>query len=197
LPLTETLIKTHFAQIERLTKEISTKATANLYFDRALDFALVKDFASAIEDINHALALQPKFMFAVFERANIRYKSLEISANQTFETDDERKIAQKQRQYDTELVLRDYDNVIATAPDFCFAYFNRANALCQMRSFADAVIDYTRAIAIERDFAEAYFNRGIANLYLANEAEGLTDLSKAGELGIVEAYNLIKRYKKQ
>ncbi|GHT18394.1 hypothetical protein FACS189429_4870 [Bacteroidia bacterium] len=194
LPLTEILIQTHFAQIEQLAKAIATHATANLYFDRAIDFALEKDFVSAIEDLNRALQLQPNFMLAVFERANIRYKALEIGANQTLDTEEERKVAQKQHQYDTELVLRDYDNVIATAPDFCFAYFNRANVLCSMRSFADAVADYTHAIALEPDFAEAYFNRGIANLYLANETAGLADLSKAGELGIVEAYNLIKRY---
>ncbi|MCL1868704.1 MAG: tetratricopeptide repeat protein [Paludibacter sp.] len=196
MPLTEILIQTHFAQIEQLTKQIAARPTATLYFDRAINFALVKDFTSAIEDLNHALALNTNFMLAIFARANIRYKSLEISANQTFDTEDERKIAQKQRQYDTELILRDYDKLISIAPDFCFAYFNRANVLCSVRSFTDAVADYTLAIANEQDFAEAYFNRGIANLYLANEVQGLADLSKAGELGIFEAYNLIKRYKK-
>jgi tetratricopeptide (TPR) repeat protein len=196
MPLTEALIQTHFAQIEQLTKQIAAQPTANLYFDRAINFALVKDFASAIEDLNKALAQNPDFMLAIFERANVRFKSLEISTNQTFENEDDRKIAQKQRQYDTELVLRDYDRIIALAPNFCFAYFNRANVLCSARSFTDAIADYALAIAREPDFAEAYFNRGIANLYLANEVQGLADLSKAGELGIVEAYNLIKRYKK-
>ena len=196
MPLTEALIQTHFAQIEQLTKQIAAKPTAVLYFDRAINFALVKDFSAAIEDLNRALALNPDFMLAIFERANIRYKLLEMSANQTFETEDERKIAQKQYQYDYELVLRDYDKIISIAPDFSFAYFNRANALCSVRSFTDAVAEFSLAIAREKDFAEAYFNRGIANLYLSNEAAGLADLSKAGELGIVEAYNLIKRYKK-
>jgi len=192
LPLTEDLIQTHFAKIEQLTKQIDVQRTANLYFDRAINFALVKDFLSSIDDINRTLEIKPDFMLAIFERANIRYKSLEISANQTSENDDE----QNQRQYNFELVLQDYDKVIALAPDFYFAYFNRANVLCSQRNFADAVDEYTLAIEKEPDFAEAFFNRGIANLYLAKEAQGLDDLSKAGELGIVEAYNLIKRYKK-
>ncbi|MCL2596203.1 MAG: tetratricopeptide repeat protein [Paludibacter sp.] len=196
LPLTEDLIKTHFDRIEQLTKQIADAPTANLYFDRAINFALVKDFISSIDDLNRTLELKPDFMLAFFERANVRYKSLEISTNQTYGNEDERKIAQKQRQYDYELMMSDYDKVISIALDFGFAYFNRANALCSVRSFTDAVDYYSRAIEKEPDFAEAYFNRGIANLYLANEQQGLDDLSKAGELGIVEAYNLIKRYKK-
>jgi tetratricopeptide (TPR) repeat protein len=197
LPMTEAFIQTHFAQIEKLTKEIATHPTANLYFYRAIDFALVKDFTSAIEDLNRTLQIQPKFTLAAFERANIRYKILEISATQLLDTDAEHAMAQKQYQHDAELLLSDYDKVIADAPDFCFAYFNRANALCQTRNFAEAIDNYTHAITLEPNFAEAYFNRGIANLYLSNETQGLADLSKAGELGIAGAYNLIKRYNKQ
>lgn len=40
---------------------------------------------------------------------------------------------------------------------------------------------------------EAYFNRGYVHLKLGNKRAGIEDLSKAGELGIVGAYNLIKR----
>ena len=45
------------------------------------------------------------------------------------------------------------------------------------------------------DFAEAYFNRGLTYIYIGENEKGLADLSKAGELGIYQAYNLITRFK--
>ena len=43
------------------------------------------------------------------------------------------------------------------------------------------------------DFAEAYFNRGLTHLSLGDANRGIADLSKAGELGIINAYSIIKR----
>ena len=40
---------------------------------------------------------------------------------------------------------------------------------------------------------QAYYNRGYIYLKLGNRRAGIADLSKAGEMGIVPAYNLIKR----
>ena len=40
---------------------------------------------------------------------------------------------------------------------------------------------------------EAWYNRGYVYLQLGNRDAGLADLSKAGELGIVPSYNLLKR----
>ena len=56
--------------------------------------------------------------------------------------------------------------------------------------------DYTKAISLEERLAEAYFNRGLALIYVKREAEGIADLSKAGELGIYQAYSVIKKYQK-
>lgn len=40
---------------------------------------------------------------------------------------------------------------------------------------------------------EAFYNRGYVYLRLGNERLGIADLSRAGQLGILPAYNLIKR----
>jgi len=46
---------------------------------------------------------------------------------------------------------------------------------------------------MDADFAEAYFNRGLTNLFIGEDAKGKADLSKAGELGIYQSYNLLHR----
>jgi hypothetical protein len=54
--------------------------------------------------------------------------------------------------------------------------------------------DYDYIIERRQDFAEAYYNRGLTHIFLGNNRLGIADLSKAGELGEVEAYNVIKRF---
>ena len=55
------------------------------------------------------------------------------------------------------------------------------------------VADYNEAIRRDPEFAEAYFNRGLAWLAQGDANRGIADLSKAGELGIYNAYSIIKR----
>ena len=78
-------------------------------------------------------------------------------------------------------------------PEFVYAYFNRGNLRCAQRDFRAAILDYNEAIRHDPDFAEAYFNRGLARLSQGDAQRGIADLSKAGELGIINAYNIIKR----
>ena len=94
---------------------------------------------------------------------------------------------------DYDVVKADLDKVIALAPDFVYAYYNRANVLAMLKDYRAALV----AIELNRDFADAYFNRGLTHIFLGNNKQGITDLSKAGELGIVSAYNILKRFTDQ
>ena len=62
------------------------------------------------------------------------------------------------------------------------------------RDYRSAIQDYSRALELKNDFAEAFYNRGLAHLALDEISQGIQDLSKAGELGLYTAYNIIKRY---
>ena len=95
---------------------------------------------------------------------------------------------------DYRLVKSDLDKVLELVPDFAFAYYNRANVNVGLNDYKAAIVDYTAAIELNGDFAEAYFNRGLSRIYTGNVREGVSDLSKAGELGMYQAYNVIKRY---
>ena len=63
-----------------------------------------------------------------------------------------------------------------------------------MKDYRAALVDYDKAIHLDPNFADAYFNRGLVNIYLGNNRQGILDLSKAGELGLFSAYNIIKRF---
>jgi len=43
----------------------------------------------------------------------------------------------------------------------------------------------------------AWFNRGLLYLFAENRTAAVSDLSKAGELGIYQAYSIIKQSRKK
>ena len=51
------------------------------------------------------------------------------------------------------------------------------------------------AIKINPEFGQAYYNRGLVYLQMGNKNHGIADLSKAGELGVLPSYNVLKRMK--
>ncbi len=54
---------------------------------------------------------------------------------------------------------------------------------------------FSEVLRIDPEFGEAYFNRGLAYLQQGNRKQAFADLSKAGELGVLPSYNLLKRMK--
>lgn len=90
-------------------------------------------------------------------------------------------------------VLADFDRAIELSPTTAMAWFNKGNILFEMGDYTSALAAYTRAIELQPDMGEAFYNRGYIYLRLGNRPAGIADLSKSGELGIVSAYNLIKR----
>lgn len=202
LPLTAEMISQHFDAINSISAQLEYNSSdADIYFARAIEFALVQDFKSAIDDLNKAISLKPDFMPAYFTRANIRYKMIETNSNGNLSANASKLGndigSNNQLKFDMELILRDYDKVIELVPDFTFAYYNKANVLTAIRDFRSAVSYYSKALDIDPDFAEAYFNRGLTYLFIGDDKNGLSDLSKAGELGIYKSYNLIQRFKQQ
>ena len=71
--------------------------------------------------------------------------------------------------------------------------FEHAFQEAQAGNINDAIAGFTRVIEQNDHFAEAYFNRGILHLLLDDTPHAIPDLSKAGELGIYQAYNIIKK----
>ncbi len=216
VPLNELQVQTHFRSIENYSKQIDeTTDNVSLYFGRGIDFMLIQDYALAIEDFDKVIAKDPQFTLAYFARALARTKQLESNPDiqeartRLAETPNRMKlplvndkligdgktvvpeVSKKTLEYD--VILKDYERVINLDPQFIYAYYNRAEVLSIQKDYRGAISDYTEAINIEPQFAEAYFNRGLAKLAVGETASGLDDLRKAGELGVVESYSIIKR----
>ncbi|MDR0394450.1 MAG: tetratricopeptide repeat protein [Tannerella sp.] len=212
--LNEFQIEAHFTSINEYSSKIEKESNnADYYFGKGIDFMLVQDFAEAINNFDKAIEIDPSYILAYFNRAVVRYKQMEYEQSNTsqdeladamsiqFNTSNTASRIPTQaignehdnHSYTYEMILRDYNSVIQKDPSFIFAYFNRANLLCSQRDYKAAILGYNEAIRRDPEFAEAYFNRGLARLSQGDVKRGIADLSKAGELGIINAYNIIKR----
>lgn len=209
-PLNELQVQTHFRSIDNYS-ELMEKDPIDfkLYFGRAVDFMLVQDYENALADINRAIELNPDLAQIYFVKAVILSKQQELNPaiptepivpaeqNKTAATD---ALAGKiklpevsKRSFQNDEILKLYETVLKLDPDFIFAYYNMAEIFSNEKDYRAAIDSYSKAIKIEPQFAEAYFNRGISKLTIGEKASGLDDLRKAGELGIVESYSIIKR----
>ena len=65
--------------------------------------------------------------------------------------------------------------------------------LYNLKNYNECLSAFNKAISIDPDFAEAYFNRGITDIQLNNATNANLNLSKAGELGIYQAYSILKK----
>ena len=196
MALSETLVKQHFNSIDLLSSAIAANPDNALnYYSRALDFYLVQDFDNALKDLNECIKRDSVFFPAYFSRALIHYKELEYRKREkSFEivSTDEKTV--QVRSMDYAKIREDLDKVIELAPDFVYAYYNRANILTIMKDYRGAIADYNKVLEIDPNLADAYFNRGLTHIFLGNNKLGIQDLSKAGELGLYSAYNIIKRF---
>ncbi len=204
-------INHHFASVNDYSRLIDINPNNPLaYFGRALDFMMVQDFTSALDDLNRAIHTSHNFTMAYFMRAVVRAKQIEYQLSTEALRGADYQPSRKNDNGDLlgvgrastgnealkleyEMVLRDYEQVIEAAPRFFYAYYNRGNLRCSQQDFRGAIADYTEAITLRPDFGDAYYNRGLVYLRQGNKAQGVADLSKAGELGVVAAYNLLKR----
>ena len=60
--------------------------------------------------------------------------------------------------------------------------------------FPKSITNYSKSIDLYPYLAEAYYNRGLIQIYLKDKEKGCMDISTAGELGIKDAYSVIKKF---
>ena len=85
-------------------------------------------------------------------------------------------------------------NAAAIVPDIPYFHFNLGNLYCLSSDHINSIESYTKAIELYPYMGDAYFNRGLVLIYLKDREKGCIDLSRAGELGVEEAYSVINKY---
>jgi tetratricopeptide (TPR) repeat protein len=130
---------------------------------------IYEDQHGAMQDFNRAIDLKPDLFEAYFERGNIKFVLQDYYG-----------------------AISDYSQTINLNEYHVEAYFKRGQAKQQLEAYSDAINDCTKILEINPKNVDAYFLRGILRIEHGQLENGCLDLSKAGELGDVKAYQEIK-----
>ena len=198
--LDKEVIARHFESIDYFNSYITTHTPRAIdYFGRALDFVVTRNYKSAIEDLSRAISLTPNFSLSYFLRAVAKYNQMKIDdateepLKGSVDAVQMKKLTKHSRLKE---VLEDWDKLIELQPRMAIAYYNKGNALLEMQDYVEAISAYDKAIQLDPVLGEAYYNRGYVYLKMGNKEKGIADLSKAGEIGVIPSYNLLKRLAK-
>ena len=191
-----------FDELQRIDSSILILGdTASSWFMRGVINSMLQNYSVAIASYDSVVKYNPGFLYAYFNRAASRVERDEfvyfdqqyqntITISMTSGSQPVKKLPPPNHRKS----LKDYTRVIALYPGLPFTYYNRANLKILIKDYQGAINDYSEAIRLEPAMAEAYFNRALTLLYLKEDKLACKDLSKSGELGLKESYNIIKRY---
>ncbi len=171
-------------------------------FESAISQGLIKQYTNSVNTYNQAIKLNPTNPFLYLNRSTTQAEMIDFISSIdnsyqriSIDTDPANRLKNTQtRTYNYDEALADINAAIMLYPDFAYSYYNRANLLALSGKLPDAYDDYSKAIELFPAFAEAYYNRGIIQIYMKDTRKGCIDISKAGELGIAKAYEILEEY---
>ena len=166
------------------------------WFDKAV--------ASAESDSARDVYARYYKAFYLMNRGVLRAEMVDFIASlegnvQTLSMDDQgttraRLNDQVARTYDYTEAIDDMKEAISIVPDIPYLHFNLGNLHCLSSELVTSIEDYSEAIRIYPYMGDAFFNRGLVLIYLKDKEKGCIDLSRAGELGVADAYGVIEKY---
>ncbi len=150
---------------------------------RGVAYSMLKNYKAAIEDFDRIIASNPEFTIAYISRGVALYENARLQEDQRLAM---QAIA---------MAAADFDYATKLDPRLIHAWFNKGYILYSQRDYSQAAECFTKAIELDPEFGAAYYNRGLCALSAGKKNEAFADLSRAGELGVLPSYNILKRMK--
>ncbi|MCM1490319.1 MAG: tetratricopeptide repeat protein [Muribaculum sp.] len=150
---------------------------------RGIAFTMLKNYSAAIEDFDALIKENPDFTIAYMARGVARY-------GDALSQEDQRIAAGE-----LAMAAADFDAATRLNPRLAYAWYDKGCLLYAQRDYSQAAACFSKALEIDSEFGAAYFNRGLCQLSTGKKNEAFADLSRAGELGILPSYNILKRMK--
>lgn len=159
--------------------------------------ATLKNYADAIANLDEVIALDKRSTVAYMARAYAKFAKSVADERAARESEDktDKTLDRKMAFAVLQDVISDYDKALTLNPRLVFAWFNKGNIYYSVGDYTSAMQCFAEALKIDPEFGQAYFNRGLSYLQAGNKNQAFSDLSKAGELGVLPSYNILKRMK--
>lgn len=176
------------------------------YFILGTCYGLKNDFNKANEWFDKSIALNPNFAYAYVNRAYFNSKlndylvEIDDRTIQTLSIDGQTASSQsslsKRPMVDENKIINDLTIATSLYDDVMIQY-NLGNAYAIHQDFIDAIFWYNKSLQRARDLKWGLFNKGLILIKIHDQKAACKSLSKAGELGLEEAYPVINRFCKE
>src|SRR5690606_25091130 len=94
--------------------------------------------------------------------------------------------------------ILDFDKAVevssGTSTIWTEVFFGRAFCKAQLGDYEGALLDYEKVFIHSPNDKVTHYNLGLIKIDLGKKEEGCLHLSKAGELGLSDAYKAISKY---
>ncbi|MDE5871486.1 MAG: tetratricopeptide repeat protein [Muribaculaceae bacterium] len=150
---------------------------------RGVTYSMLKNYKGAIEDFDRILASNPDFTIAYLSRGVARYEEARMQEDQ------------RMAMHGIAMAAADFETATKLDSRLIHAWFNKGYILYSQRDYSQAAECFSKAIELDPEFGAAYYNRGLCALSAGKKNEAFADLSRAGELGVLPSYNILKRMK--
>lgn len=189
--------------VEYLDSQNNNPQSWNEIFEKGITQTLMSQYNSAMNYWNYAITERPSEPYPYINRSTTQAEMIEFIASlegnyQTLNIDNDPatrlKGAAKQQTYDYSKAIADLRKAAELMPELPHIYYNLGNLLFLSGDMSGAIAQYSKAIELFPYFAEAYYNRGLVQIYIKEKTTGCMDMSRAGELGIDNAYTIIRQY---
>jgi tetratricopeptide (TPR) repeat protein len=167
-------------------------------FKRANLYGHLKNYHDAIIDYDRIIEIDPDFGPAYLNRGVLQsqlivmFNAFNSSQNSDFSADDYPSFNDDIASVD--IVKADFEKAAELMPLLPYAYYNLGNIYCAEQDYNQGFALYDLVIEINPNMGEAFFNKGITMIFLSDTDNGCAYISKAGELGIKNAYSVLKRF---
>ncbi|MCQ2184589.1 MAG: tetratricopeptide repeat protein [Bacteroidales bacterium] len=164
------------------------------HLDKAVDMSSADDdrisrYYKAFYLMNRGVLKAEMIEFIASMSSNVQILSLDDTHNTTARVSDRAATT-----YDYSDATSDLVEASSIVTDNPYIFYNLGNLFLLGGDHISSIGSYTKAISLYPYMGEAYLNRALVQIYLKDKEKGCIDLSRAGELGIREAYPIIKKY---
>ena len=153
---------------ELAQKMLQQEPSWEMLFERGVTQSLIRQYTNAVNTFTSAISANPSNPFLYLNRSTTRAEMIDF-------------ISSIDNSYQRITIDSDPANRLR-------------NSGSRTYNYDDAIEDINKAIKLYPDFAYSYYNRGLVQIFMKDTRKGCLDLSKAGELGIENAYEALRYY---
>lgn len=172
-------------------------------FAHGITQTMLNQYSDALNLFDYVISSEPTKPFAYINRAVTDVEMIEFMAslkgdyqNMASDADPASRLkassARGERNFSK--AISDLKQASALMPELPYIYYNLGYIYARQGDFPSAIEAYSKAIELFPYFADAHYNRGLIQLTVDEAQKGCLDLSRAGELGIEDAYRVLSKF---